>query len=319
MPGIKDSILSTLAYYDIFHYPLTQKELFLFLPVTCLPEELEAALEELVTNALVFEYEGYYLLTPNPQFLQDRREGYTRATALLKKAHQLATVLIQFPFIKGVAVSGSLSKYMAKPGSDIDFFIITTANRLWLARTLTHLLKKGSFLLKKQHFFCMNYYIDEAKLEIVEKNVFTATEIVTLMPSQGNEAFTRFYAANAWTLDYLPNHTGTNTFSGHKAGKYLFKALVEGLLNNTIGDYLDNSLMKITAGRWKQKTAKKALDEHGMVMSMDVNKHYSKPASKGFQSFFLEKLQKKISTVTQPVYTPARNTPFVIHSLDKLP
>ena len=51
----------------------------------------------------------------------------------------------------------------------------------------------------------MNYYIDEDQLEIVEKTLYTAIEIVTLIPLQGDTVIEQFYAANTWTRNYLPN------------------------------------------------------------------------------------------------------------------
>ena len=62
-------------------------------------------------------------------------------------------------------------------------------------------------LAKKQHWFCMNYYIDEEMLQIKEKNIYTATEVVTLLPLRGIPAFRRFYGHNKWSRTYLPNHS----------------------------------------------------------------------------------------------------------------
>ena len=110
-----------------------------------------------------------------------------------------------FPFVKGIAVSGSLSKYFADEKTDIDFFIITTANRLWIARTILHIFKKFTYLLKMQDLFCMNYFIDEAELGILEKNIYTATEIATILPLFGYKIFDSFFKVNSWTRSFFPN------------------------------------------------------------------------------------------------------------------
>ena len=41
----------------------------------------------------------------------------------------------------------------------------------------------------------VNYYIDEAAMEIEEKNIFTAVEIITLIPMKGEEQINRFSTA----------------------------------------------------------------------------------------------------------------------------
>src|SRR6202022_4223033 len=90
--------------------------------------------------------------------------------------------------------------------SDIDFFIITKANRLWIARTLMHLFKKLTFLTGHQGWYCMNYYVDEEALQIEEKNIFTATELITLLPVCGNGTMEEFFRANNWASSYFPNY-----------------------------------------------------------------------------------------------------------------
>jgi predicted nucleotidyltransferase len=47
----------------------------------------------------------------------------------IKKAKAVAKFLSWFPYIRGIAISGSLSKNFADENSDLDFFIITAANR----------------------------------------------------------------------------------------------------------------------------------------------------------------------------------------------
>ena len=129
---------------------------------------------------------------------------------------------------KAVAVSGSLSKYFADEKADIDFFIITSANRLWIARTFMHFLKKISYIAGKQHWFCMNYYVDEMGMNIQEKNIFTAMEISTLLPMQGTNHFKNFIAANAWINNYFPAHI--NSTCAHRK-------LKKGLSGNVLKKY----------------------------------------------------------------------------------
>src|SRR2546430_6574247 len=109
----------------------------------------------------------------------------------------LALVIIK----KSISVVSS-----AKFTTDIDFFIITSANRLWIARTCMHLFKKLTFLTGRQHWYCMNYYIDEEALNIEEHNIFTATELITLLPVCGNGTMQRFFQMNSWVSVYFPNN-----------------------------------------------------------------------------------------------------------------
>jgi len=84
----------------------------------------------------------FYCLFNNYALAERRKKGNDAAAKLLKKADKAANFIAAFPFVKGVAISGSLSKKFADEDADIDFFIITAANRLWLARTFLHLFLK---------------------------------------------------------------------------------------------------------------------------------------------------------------------------------
>ena len=294
MPEIKENILATLAYFDIFNYPLTSGEIYLFLKNRCGQSEYEDALKCLIGSRSIYRFDRFYSLKNDPTLITRRHEGNKKAAELIKIAGGVSDMLIKFPYVRGIAISGSLSKNFADENSDIDLFIITAPNRLWIARTLMHAFKKLTFLVNKQDYFCMNYYIDEQELEIVEKTIYTAIEIVTLMPLQGDAQFERFYSANAWTRNYLPNKI-MRVSSAKPVKNSFLKTVIETLFNNGFGNALDNFLMNITANRWLKKTTLKKLNAKGKVLALDVDKHYAKPDPRNFQNKLLRQYENKIS------------------------
>ena len=293
---IKNDILSTLTYFDLFNYPLTQTEILLFSTHFHLKTDTELALQKLVDQKLVYYFDEFYTLQNDYNIISRRRRGNLKAKSLLGTAEKVARVLSWFPFVRGVAISGSLSKNYADETSDIDLFIITKKNRLWLARTLMHVLKKFSYLANKQELFCMNYFVDEASLEIEEKNLYTATEIATLLPLRGINAFKAFYHHNSWGRNFLPNHSMRISYVKDIEKSFL-KKTIEFLLDNAFGNFIDSILMKITAYRWKQKTNQGRLNNRGILMSMKADKHYAKPDPGNFQARLMMKYEKKVLQV----------------------
>ena len=67
------------------------------------------------------------------------------------------------PYVRGVFISGQLSRYIADQKSDIDYFIVTEPERLWIVRTLFVLFRR-TFLLNNRKYFCTNYYVTTEKL-----------------------------------------------------------------------------------------------------------------------------------------------------------
>ncbi|MGZ5191936.1 MAG: nucleotidyltransferase domain-containing protein [Flavisolibacter sp.] len=291
--SVKQDILATLSYFDIFNYPLTQIEIYQYLRNSHPQTVFTTALQDLCMDNWIYKLDELYSLQDNYSLITRRKEGNARARTMMKTAEKIAGFLSAFPFVRGVAVSGSLSKNFADKDADIDFFIITAKNKLWLARTIMHCFKKLTFLVKKQEWFCMNYYIDEQMYQIKEKNIFTATEIATLLPLRGIDAFEQFYANNKWSRNYLPNHILRVSYINETKSSLLKKS-IEFLLNNPVGNLLDNAFMKITGYRWLKKTRKHKLNKRGIIMGMDVSRHYAKPDPESFQKKLVETYEKKI-------------------------
>ena len=296
MTDTRQYILQTLAYFDIFQYPLTREEIVIFHGEDCRQTVIADALQSLVDDKIVFDLDQFYSLYNDRDLASRRRLGNALATEQMKTAHRAAKILSGFPYVKGLAISGSLSKNYSTKKTDIDFFIVTSANRLWIARTLMHLYKKFTFITGRQHWFCMNYYVDEAGLEIEEKNIYTAIEVVTLLPMHGAVSLEKFMLANVWTKKYLPVYP-KSTGEIPEAKKGLFARLIERLFNGRMGEWLDNKLMRITDKRWQKKVIHNKKNDKGFNIGMKVNKHFSKPDPAFFQDKILQLYAEKIKAL----------------------
>lgn len=286
----ESSIIKTLIYFDCFHYPLTGSELLSFMQIKVEDEAtfLEG-LNALCQLQLVFKLDGYFSIKNDLSIVARRLAGNRLAEGFLLKAHKNAKLIGSFPYVRGVGISGSLSKgYMDETG-DIDFFIVTEPERLWIARTLLILYKK-IFLLNNRKYFCVNYFIDTNHLEIPDKNIFTATEIVTLIPSYNLSVFKNFMDENDWVQQFLPNKLAVKTMNEER-GKVGFKSLMEALLNNRIGSYLDAVFMKLTLNKWKRKF--KHINEVDFEIALRTRKYVSKHHPQGFQQRVLAAVEEK--------------------------
>ncbi|HEY6062327.1 MAG TPA: hypothetical protein VIV35_01890, partial [Chitinophagaceae bacterium] len=291
----------TLAYFDIFHYPLTGGEIRQFMPGITDQNFLEDCLYELQEEKAIFLAHGFYSIQNNPLLAHRRRQGNQWAEKLLAKALRIGRFLYQFPFVRAVGISGSLSKNYAGEKADIDFFIITKANRLWIARTLMHLYKKLTFLTGRQHFYCMNYYIDEKALLLEEKNIFTAIEIKTLLPVSGEQTMKSFFATNNWASEWLP---ACNYRRQEKTdpGVSVFKKIIEWMLGTKAGNQLENYLFNLTQNRWKRKVEKGKRNKKGQAMDLITGKHFARSNPGAFQEKVLALYEQKLAGLKQPAY-----------------
>jgi len=287
------AILKALIYFDIFNYPLSENEIKNFLEYDIGNEMFASALLQLSFDNIIFRVGEFYSLQNNRQRAEERLQGNLRAQPLLAKAAKIGAFLYNFPYVRAVAVSGSLSKNYADKKADIDFFIITKANRLWIARTILHLFKKLTFLIGKENFFCMNYFIDEEDLSIPEKNIYTAIEIVTLLPLAGTFTLNKFFEKNSWTKKFLPCNDYKRNLKTAERGSG-FKKSTEWFFNSQAGEKLDGFLYRWTTRRWQRKEQQGRKNSKGKVMNLVTGKHFSKSNPETFQEKILTRYNNKI-------------------------
>jgi hypothetical protein len=286
-------ILKTLAYFSIFEYPLTKDDLKKFLHPSADITFLEGALERLVAERAIFKIDELYLLKDDMALVKRRRDGNLRAGQLLPKAMKIGRFLSGFPYVRGIGISGSLSKMYAHEKADFDFFIITKANRLWIARTIMHLFKKFTFITGKQHHYCMNYYLDEKALKLRDQNIYTAIEAITLLPVSG-EAIHDFFVANNWVSEWFAEYPLPISRQQPRGGQSWIKRVIEWMFNNKAGNWLDDYLMKVTTRRWKKKEDQKKLNYEGKEMSLVTGKHFGWSNPDSFQEKIVGLYNKKI-------------------------
>ena len=169
------TLLKPILYFSLFKYPLTEEEIFNFSKAES-KEQIKLDLIELVNDDIIYKIDDFYLTENNETLIKRRLEGNKMAKNIYQKALTVSRLISKFPYVEGVGISGSLSKGYYDDDGDIDFFIITSPKRLWIARTFLILYKK-IFLLNSRKYFCVNYFISSNALEIEEKNIFNESLI----------------------------------------------------------------------------------------------------------------------------------------------
>jgi hypothetical protein len=177
------------------------------------------------------------------------------------------------------------------PDSDIDFFIITQTGRLWLCRAFLTIFKK-IFLLGSRRNFCLNYFIDSKSLEIPDKNIFTATEIAFLLPMYNYPLYLQFLQANTWYRREYPNFKERPEDNIIKKAR--FGKVIEYILNNRLGDKLDQWSFNIITKYWHKKF--RHFNEQQFAISLRSLKNVSKHHPNDYQPSVLTQYSQKIRT-----------------------
>ncbi|HEY9488825.1 MAG TPA: nucleotidyltransferase domain-containing protein [Chryseosolibacter sp.] len=290
--NLGEQVLMTLMYFDIFSYPLKAAEVFNFLRINSASvREVTECLHVLAQKQAVFRFGDLYSLHPENKDIIRRLKGNAEAAKCLKVAEKQARFIARFPYVESVMVSGSLSKGYMDETSDLDFFIITSANRLWIARTLLVLYKR-IFLFNSHKRFCVNYFIDCEHLEIEEKNLFTATELVTLIPLYNSGSHRALMKANAWVLDFFPNYNLGQPPKNEIIHRGVIKGFLE-LIFSPLSHWLDRLFMQMTMKRWNKMYGEKYVKED-FDIAFKTRRHVSKNHPRYYQKKILERYQVKL-------------------------
>lgn len=248
-PALDWCVVGTLAWFGILGRPLRLPELRrLLLKRKATSDELRTELKKL--GDAVVERDGYYSLPgldvhyPTPEDQRWLRYKWWRA-------HLAADVMRRIPFIRMVAVGNTLADRTSSKDSDIDVFIVTRHNRLFLTRTLvtaamqlTGLRRHGKKIANR---ICLSFYATDKHLDLSDVafapyDIYLAYWTMELAPivNQG-QMHNRFLKANQWVLSYLPEF-GSRTSD---APAPTWSARVgERLFNGSFGQRLENRLQR---------------------------------------------------------------------------
>ncbi|HEX2618231.1 MAG TPA: nucleotidyltransferase domain-containing protein [Flavobacteriales bacterium] len=297
------TVLRTLAYFDVFHHPLTTEEVQRFGDQASLRgKELLLALQALKELGLVEEHKGYWALRDCAAAVAKREDAEARAKARMPKALAMSKRIGRFPFVRAVFLSGSMSKGCLAPDGDIDYFIITQPGRLWVARTLLVLYKK-LFLLNSRRDFCVNYFIDTEHLTVEDRNRFTATEVVTLIPTYGNGNTEAFFEHNAWAFSMYPGMAHPKSLEV-SIGAARRKQRWERWLSGQVGEVLDEWCMKLTWTYWKRKFSD--MDVRTFDLALRTRTYVSKHHPRNFQQRVLDGYHQRTVALERKLGAPLR-------------
>ncbi|HCK65687.1 MAG TPA: hypothetical protein DHW49_05430 [Anaerolineae bacterium] len=235
--SLEQAIVETLSYSDVFDYPLTFDELHKYLVISVSKEEIKDCLEN--TTQINFS-EGYYFLLGRDEIVQTRLSREKKSQPVFKRALVYGNIISRFPFVKMVALTGSLAMLNLSNEIDMDFMLITKPNRLWLARAFAVTFGRIMRLIGDR--ICINLLISENALHWKDHDLYSAREISQMIPISGLRIYNDFRVANLWTQEFLPNAIIQKT--NNTESKSFLHQIFELPLLGKLGDWIENQVMK---------------------------------------------------------------------------
>jgi hypothetical protein len=201
---LSKAVLYTVAYADVFEYPLTAGEIHRYLTgVRASQEAVELFLHE---SELLSNIEGYYTLSGREGLALTRRRRDQIALNLWPQAIRYGRLIARLPFVRMLAVTGSLAMNNVEENPDIDYLIVTAAGRLWMCRAFVLAVVRLAALRGTR--LCPNYLVSERALVFPDQTLYTAHELAQMVPLYGIDVYARICHQNLWLNRFLPNWGG---------------------------------------------------------------------------------------------------------------
>lgn len=255
-----ERLLRLILYFDIFHHPLTPSELarLAFEEVMEDADVLQLLAPWLRTGDLESD-RGYIFPRGRAAGILQREEKVLYSKELWKKVPTSGLILGSFPFIRGLAITGTLAKEAALPDSDVDFLVFTAPNRVWLCRTLLAITRRA-LPHQQRELLCTNVFLDERHLQYDQQNPYVAVEIGLARPVYSPELGESFLKANPWVREFLPGLSRLTEAPALSSGSRLptLTRWAEQLLSGRVGDWAEVALPHAWSTFWTLKHRKLA-------------------------------------------------------------
>ena len=282
--NLPQSIVATLAYGELFDYPLTSEELYRWLIADSSYSYTE------VHRILVQhqQYKEFFALSNIKKKFVMRQERKKASEEKWKLVKSLPGYFALIPTLELVGVSGGLSMNNADSADDIDFFFIVTPGTIWISRLLVVLLlhvlgKRRTFGdSNEKNKWCTNMFMTSNILALPqqERDVYTAHEFLQLVPVfERNGMYQQFLYANEWVKKILPNawNEKKETASIDKkkwSSNVIFRTFRFFLLSlNSTAKYLELWYMK--SHRTTEVISDTVLRFHPQDIRLFIKKRYS--------------------------------------------
>ncbi len=219
MTPVEAAILRTLAYFDLFSYPLTSWELWKW-GIGKQEEDLRfSQLREVLHNSPLLQSKigqqsGFFFLHGREEIVVTRQARYRLALLKAKRARKIVRTLVRFPFIQAVALCNSMGLANARPESDLDLFILCRPGHLWLVRFLTTAYARlRNIRPKPEHredTVCLSFFLSTDHLSLLQyllpEDPYFTMWLATLVPLYDPQGqFSKLWQANPWCAAKLPH------------------------------------------------------------------------------------------------------------------
>jgi hypothetical protein len=258
MEAIRTGLLLAVAYGDVFDYAMTVEEIQRYqVGARASATDIRRIVLDEANQARRLSRQGELVcLAGREKLFEIRKRRQSSAKKRWTAARAYGRILAGLPFVRMVAITGSLAMDNLDAGGDIDYLVVTAVGRVWLCRAMAILVVRWA--AQRGERLCPNYFLSQDNLESKPYNLYNAHELAHMVPLNNLDLYAHMRASNSWTSWYLPNANDAPKHTlPERSRRWVHPAqrLGEACLSGQLGDGLESWEMKRKIARLSQQAA----------------------------------------------------------------
>jgi hypothetical protein len=204
LDGDERAIARSVLYAALFEYPLTLAQLRqTLIESTHTATEILAIYNQSAGLQAAIEWrDGFFFPRGKDGWIAERRRREAASRAFLERHRTLLRLIAAMPYVRLVALSGSIAHLNLDGDGDLDLFIVARGEHVWSVTVAAIVLAK---LLGRRRTLCANFVLSDAALTLGPQDLFTASQIIHLKPIVGEELFRQLLSVNPFVARFYPN------------------------------------------------------------------------------------------------------------------
>ena len=300
------SILRTICWFSVFHYPLTTFEIWKWLLRPARPYDLFEVTQALTNSFWLKEKlkqkDGFWTLISDSSLpmVKDRHERFLNAIIKYRKLRRACYFFQLLPNVKAVASANTLAWWHTTNESDIDLYIITDPNRIWSSRfflvfPFAVIGNRPQLIndVKVNDPFCFSFFTTTEALQMEslkygDEDPYLAYWVKSLVPIlDRSEVFPQLASVNRWVDAMLPNARQRLSHQSHKPRR-LFSIPIQWSLFEPL-------FRSIQRNSFPSKITDLANKDSRVVVSDQILKFHESDRREQFTKEFEEIYEREIS------------------------
>lgn len=194
----KNDIISLIKLIKNFGIAADESTLYAILPSKMAKNDFANALKELESSGKIKRIDDRLFLEKH----SDKQKSSKIARRLFQRNIKYLKWCGRLPWLRFISLTGTNAYEHCQENDDIDLFVISAPNRLWILYIMIVILTK---LINRRPLFCFNYLIDENNLSTPQKTYHNAIQLYMMKPLLNADYKRKLFNTNAWIKEYLPN------------------------------------------------------------------------------------------------------------------